>query len=386
MLMHSKSEDATHGPLFEGRFSDGKSAAATDVHVRLSDHGIVIERPGTADPLVWPYGALATAEPLTQHAIDALITYPYMPGATLFVPEGTFARRLAQLAPHLTARAQRWSHARPWIWAAMLLLMVSGLIWMSNLSPSRAIARLLPDEAREKLGQQVVASMTDNRKICTASPGVDVLDKLVKRLTHASGQKRPFKVVVVDWSLLNAFATPGEQIVLTRGLINKAESADEVAGVIGHEMGHGIEMHPETGIVRAIGMSAAMELLVGGGGGTIGNVGMMLAQLSYTRDAEREADEHALRILREAKISPKGFGNFFRRIDAMEGKIPGAKTIGSVDILRTHPQTDERRRRVEGVPDYPATPALTSEEWQALREICGKDEPAADQDEGEKKI
>lgn len=382
--MHSNSGD-TFGPLFEGRFSDGKSAAASDVHVRLTDRGIHIERPGEPEPLVWPYGALATAEPLTQHAIDALITYPYMPGATLFVPEGTFARRLAQLAPHLTAKSQRWRHARPWIWAAVLLLMVSGLIWMSNLSPSRAIARMLPDEVREELGTQVVASMTNNRKTCTASPGAEVLDKLVKRLSDASGHKKPFKVVVVDWLLLNAFATPGEQVVLTRGLIRKAESPDEVAGVIGHEMGHGIEMHPETGIVRAIGMSAAVELLVGGGGGTLGNIGLMLAQLSYTRDAEREADDHALRILKEARISPKGFGAFFRRIDDMEGKMPGAKTIDSFDILRTHPQTDERRRRVESVPDYPATPALTAEEWQALREICGKGEPPAEVD-GETKL
>ncbi len=157
---------------------------------------------------------------------------------------------------------------------------------------------------------------------------------------------KPFKVVVVDWGLLNAFATPGEQIVLTRGLIAKAESADEVAGVLGHEMGHGIEMHPETGIVRAIGLSAAVELMVGGGGGTLGNVGMVLAQLSYTREAEREADDHALAILKKAQISHRGFADFFKRLSDIEEKM-GGTGIGSVDIMRSHPQTLDRRKHVE---------------------------------------
>ncbi len=371
--MQSLTED-TYGPLFEGRFSDGKSAAASDVNLRLTERGIQISVPSAPEPLIWPYGALHAAEPLTPHSIDALISYSHMPGATLFVPEGTFARRLAQLAPHLTARAQRWSHARPWMWGAVGVLLLGVLLSLSDLSPSRAIARMLPDGVRAQLGERVVGSMTNNRKTCSASPGREALDKLVKRLSEATGHPKPFKVVVVDWGLLNAFATPGEQIVLTRGLIAKAESADEVAGVLGHEMGHGIEMHPETGIVRAIGLSAAVELMVGGGGGTLGNVGMVLAQLSYTREAEREADDHALAILKKAQISHRGFADFFKRLSDIEGKMDGAG-IGSVDILRSHPQTLDRRKYVESQADYPATPALTSDEWQALRSICGTAKP-----------
>lgn len=366
--------DDTYGPMFEGRFSDGKSAAASDVNLRLTERGIVITIPGSAEPLVWPYGALHAAEPLTPHAVDALISYSYMPGATLFVPEGTFARRLAQLSPQLTAKAQRWRHARPWVWAAAAVVVVSVLLSLSSLSPSRAIAGMLPDSVRLRLGQQVVTSMTANRKTCTEAAGKQALDKLVKRLSDATGHSKPFNVVVVDWGLLNAFASPGEQIVLTRGLISKAESPDEVAGVLGHEMGHGIRLHPETGIVRAIGLSAAVELMVGGGGGTLGNVGLMLAQLSYTRDNEREADDQALDILKNAKISHRGFADFFKRLDEIEAKM-GGRTVTSMDILRTHPQTEERRRHISMQPDYPSTPSLTSEEWQALRTICGTAKP-----------
>ena len=91
--------------------------------------------------------------------------------------------------------------------------------------------------------------------------------RLTERLSKAAPGSEPFNVRVYDWSLMNAFAVPGGQIVLTKGLIDKAETPDEVAGVLAHEMGHGIEMHPETGIIRSIGLAAAVEVMLGGAGG-----------------------------------------------------------------------------------------------------------------------
>jgi Zn-dependent protease with chaperone function len=372
----SMPSDAQIGPLFEGRFTDGKTASSEDVNVRLTSRGVEIHRSASTEPLIWPYGALHVAEPLNKHSIDALLTYDFMTGATLFVPEGTFARRLAIEAPHLTAKAQRWRHTMPWIWAACAVLLISSLVWLADLQPSRAIARMLPDSAREILGRKTVESMSEGRRTCNAAAGLAALDQLVARLSKASGSDRPFKVIVVDWSLLNAFAAPGEQIVLTHGIISKAESADEIAGVLAHEMGHGIEMHPESGLVRAIGMMAAIDLLLGGSGGTLANFGALLAQLSYTRDAERVADKHAVRTLREAKISSKGFARFFKRMQEIENELPIGKAITEINILRTHPLTEERRRAVEREPDYPSTPALSAERWKALKDIC-KPPPAA---------
>ena len=132
-------------------------------------------------------------------------------------------------------------------------------------------------------------------------------------------------------------------------------------------MGHGIELHPETGIVRAIGLTAAADLVMGGGSGTITNVGVMLAQLSYTRGAERQADEIALDILKGAKISADGLKNFLSRVKKTEsGSLPG----GALDLLRTHPATADRIGLIEKQGKYPATPSLTPEAWTRLREIC----------------
>ena len=178
------------------------------------------------------------------------------------------------------------------------------------------------------------------------------------------------RVTLFDWPLVNAFAAPGGQIILTRGLVQQATTPDEVAGVLAHELGHTLELHPEAGIIRAMGLSAAAQLALAGSSGTISNIGVVLTQLRYTRIAEREADTHALRILKGAGISHKGFGDFFERLEGKRTGEAAKDHIPGADVLSTHPQTADRVAMVRAQAAYPSTPALTSEEWRALRDAC----------------
>jgi beta-barrel assembly-enhancing protease len=363
---------------FLGRMNDGKTAATGAVVVRFGAQDLEIFRaepdPSNRDgvpiePSRWPYPGLSASASLTAKAADVLLTSIVTPGATLFVDDRNFVRMLSERAPHLNARRDRLVTAAPWL--AMSAVIVAGIaaLWGANISPARIVAGIIPDRAREAMGKQVITSMSDKRPICSAPAGRAALDKLTSRLSVAANAK--FDVIVVDWSLLNAFAAPGEQILLTRELVQNARSSDEVAAVLAHEMGHGLERHPETGVVRMIGMSAAIELMMGGSGGTLANVGLLLAQLNYTRAAEQEADDHSYRILRAAGISSAGISDFFKRAGELEEKSEVAKKIGQFDILRTHPQSAERVKRALSQPDYPTTPALNDADWQALKQICG---------------
>lgn len=352
--------------VWTGRYSDGKTASTAAADVRLSDRGVEIGFPGAPQALVWPYGALSVASPITRHSEDVLIGYSYMPGATLFVEDASFTRALAASAPMLTSRSVAWRAARPWIGVAALVALAVLVLGYVNVSPSRAVARLMPDSLRVSIGQQVIQSMTGGYKVCTAPAGVAALERLSQRLAAASGQKARFSVQVYDWNLLNAFAAPGEQIVLTKRIIQEAKGPDELAGVLAHEMGHGIHLHPESSLVRVIGLSAALELMMGGGGGSIANLGVLLTQLSYTRDGEREADATGLQLLKAAAISPAGVVGFFERME----KLKGDKGPSTFDILRSHPRSSERAREAAKAGSYPSTPALTAAEWQALRSIC----------------
>ena len=97
------------------RFSDGKSAAARDTSVKLGLTGVEIREANSARVVTWPYASLSAGEPLRTHAIDVLLNSTAQPGASLFVPNSEFARALRKSAPHLTAGAERWRSARPWV-------------------------------------------------------------------------------------------------------------------------------------------------------------------------------------------------------------------------------------------------------------------------------
>lgn len=352
------------------RWSDGRSAIARDATATLTATGIAIALASAGEHFIWSYDSLSVGEPIRPHSIDAVITSNSARGCSLFVPNPAFVANLARRATRLTARAERWHNARPWI-AAMLAAVA--LVIAANLfdiSPARALAHMVPQSWSRRMGDEAVRSMTDGRMSCAEPKGVAAMETLMRRLSQGSGRETPFGVVISDWSMVNAFAVPGGKIIVLKGLIDKAESGDELAGVLAHEMGHGLALHAETGIIRAVGFAAAIEFMMGGSGGTLANLGIALAQLSYSREAEHEADLQAITLLKRAEVSPRGFADFFKRLEASEHEGDKPQAWTSLDLLRSHPPTAERAALILAQPAYDATPALSDERWQDLKQVC----------------
>lgn len=375
--------------LYEGHLSDGQTADAVPVRARLGEAGLEIMPAGERRAaLVWPYAELRSNVPLRPNAPDVVLSLKPSGSQTLFVTNPQFSAGVLARAPGLSPMRQRLLGLRPGIATVAIVAALAASVRLLDLHPAQTIARMLPQQTREAMGRSVIAQVTGNMKKCDSVPGRMALDRLTKRLTSAASQNGlTVNVVMVDWALVNAFATPGGQIIMTRGLVQKAASPDEVAGVLAHEIGHTLELHPEAGLVRAMGLSAAAQLIFAGTTGTATNIGLLLTQLRYTRVAEREADAHAMRTLKNAGISAKGFGDFFERLepnlanpaakadekkqDEEKKKVSLGTRIFSSEILRSHPLTAERLALVRAQPTYPSTPSLTDEDWRALREMCG---------------
>jgi predicted Zn-dependent protease len=376
---------------YSGKLSDGQTAAAIPVTVRLGETGLEIMPAGARrTALVWPYGELQSSVPLRADAPDVLLSLKPAGAQTLFVADPAFSQGLLARAKRLSPFYQRLAGLKPGMAAVALVVAVAAAVWLLDVNPSQTIARMLPQQTREAMGRSVVAQLTGHMRRCETADGRTALDRLTQRLAAAaSDTPAKVRVVVIDWALVNAFAAPGGQILLTRGLLQKAASPDEVAGVLAHEIGHTVELHPEAGLVRAMGLAAAAQLVFAGSTGTATNIGLLLTQLRYTRVAEREADAHALRTLQNAGISSKGFGDFFERLDPKPApsatqtnedkkreeekrSSPLGSRIFISEILRTHPLTQERLTLVRAQPVYPATPALSAVDWRALRDICGQ--------------
>jgi len=364
------------------KFSDGQSARAWPSRVTLDGRGIIIIRGGGEKDLIWPYGALQTPTPLTRHSTEALVAYKYMPNAQLFVAHSDFVTKLVQYSPQLTLASHRWRWIKPLLVASLLLMIAIGLVWSFNLKPAKTMAGFIPVDARQSVGRSVIKSFTANRKVCRSPAGREALNGLMARLLEGVAKTGYFEITVVDWNLVNAFAAPGGQMIITSGLIRSARSPEEVAGVLAHEIGHGIALHPEAGMVHALGLSAIVELFTGGSSGTLSSLGTVFLQNSYARQDERSADMHALQLLKQARISQSGLAEFFQRL-SQRNKGGSRRTAASKDksltlestfsLLRTHPYPAERARTVRNSKTYPSTPALMPDEWRALKAICSSD-------------
>ncbi|MBA2127522.1 peptidase M48 [Hyphomicrobium methylovorum] len=325
---------------------------------------------GTGKPrTLWRYDGLKALEPLRANTIDVLLSSRDEPGATLFVQGRAFAASLREHAPHLSARATRWRRARLWL---LLIASIVGIVtatMVTGWSPLRFYAGMLPESWRARLGDAARDSMTEGYSQCVDANGTAALARLSERLSKAAPEGVTFDIRVYDWPLMNAFAVPGAKIILTKGLLDKSDSPDEIAGVLAHEMGHAIAMDPEVGMLRSVGLAAGLEVMLGGTGGGLANIGVMLAQLGYSRSAEHEADVEALVLLKNAGISPKGLGSFFARVTKMESDDHSSGPSGWT-WLQTHPPAKERAKLVRAQLDYPSTPALDFQSWNELKEIC----------------
>ncbi len=388
--------DNSHA-IFPARYSDGRTAAAIPADAVLGAKGVQISD-ANGGKQSWPYAALRSGVGLSAKSHDVLLRPAQHASTTLHVEDPVFAAKLLARAPHLGAGRERWGNVARLLPIPMLMLGAYAAVAMFDLHPAQSIAKLLPERSRALLGQQVITQMTRGKRVCDTAGSRAAMDRLIDRLAMAGFPKRP-NVRIVDWDLVNAFAAPGGQVIVTRALIQKAASPDEVAGVLAHEIGHTIELHPEAGLVRGIGLMAAAQMIFTGSPGTLGNAGIFIAQMDYTRASEREADEQAIRLLKGSGIALKGLTDFFER---MRGQEPESKTkppstppsnpTGAdqkpdvekkrvqpsvvFDIFRSHPATSERVARMKQEPAYPATPALDAADWQALRTACGPAAPA----------
>ena len=361
---------------FSATYNDGRSAQAHEVIANFALDAIILRTPSGDEETIWPYRDLTSVNPVLPGQ-PVLLGSRHKPLARLFIADPATADLVLKNAPHLSAGAKSRRVLVPMLLLAGVVVGGSVAAWFTAFSPSRYIAEAIPAPVRSTLGGQVIKSLTRGRKMCTAPAGVAALSKLSGKLMTASGTTDRFRIEVARLGMVNAFAAPGERVIVTRGLLNFVDSPEELAGVVAHEIGHGLERHPEAALVRALGLTAAFSFLFGGSefGSSLGSAGSVLVQMRFSREAEREADTHAIRMLNALGTDTRPFAGFFRRLQARRKDTDRAKKRETriFDVLSTHPPTAERIARIEqaGVRSAgPKVPVLTAAEWKALKAIC----------------
>lgn len=212
------------------------------------------------------------------------------------------------------------------------LLLVLLFLWQSERIAGWAAERI-PVSMERQLGEIAFAQFRAGGRPVEEGAAVTAVRALGARLTEESVYD--YQWYVMDDPTVNAFAVPGGYVVVHTGLLRAADSAEEVAGVLAHEVQHIERRHSLKGMIHALGWQAVLSVALGDVSGSVwGSMAYELGQLGFGREQEMEADREGLAALREAGIDPGGMLRFFENLSAHES--------GRVAFLSTHPLSGER--------------------------------------------
>jgi Zn-dependent protease with chaperone function len=371
-----RSESAPAAAIYDGEahqpaiYFDGLSNRRHVVEIRLGSNLDLVED-GIAIAS-WPFDDLRAAD--GGHGTLRLRCASRLPLARLEVFDPAAQTEIRNRARFLESeRGGRAQTGRIVAWS--LAAIVSILLIVSYGMPlvAERLTPLIPLSFEWHLG-----TMADNQvraifggRTCSNREGQAAFAKLVETLRAASHLDVPLQTEVISSRIPNAFALPGGKIYLLNGLLQKAQSPDELAGVIAHEMGHVSHRDHTRMMIQRGGVSFLIGLLFGDvtGSSAVIFVTRSLFEVSYSREAEQAADGFAIETMHALGRSPAPMGELLFRITGAEGN----RTIG---ILASHPLTEDRRALMRRE-DRPATGPefLSDAEWRALKTICEPPKP-----------
>ncbi|MEP4978067.1 M48 family metallopeptidase [Ascidiaceihabitans sp.] len=255
--------------------------------------------------------------------------------------------------------------------AAFVLMIFVILPAMAN-----TFANLIPIEREVAYGKTIVRNMERvfggreaGQLMCSSPKGDAALARMVARLTENTPTDYDLNIAVMNNDMVNAFAAPGGQIVIMKGLIDKAKSADEVAAVLGHEIAHVESRDPTRGALRAAGSAGLLSMVFGDftGGGIALAMTQWVLDASYTREAETQADVYARDMLGRAGVSTAGMATFFRTLEESTKGGPDLPTY-----LSSHPSSGSRSDLAASFAEMQSntTSVINEDDWKALRSIC----------------
>ncbi|MFA7235548.1 MAG: M48 family metallopeptidase [Phycisphaeraceae bacterium] len=226
--------------------------------------------------------------------------------------------------------------------AALLLLTLAAVACSTNPATGKMQLNTLSEPQEIQLGTEAQPQFIEQSGgLVPDQPLCAYVSNLGSRLAKLSERPDlPWEFNVLNTDQVNAFALPGGKIFITRGLLSRMSNEAQLAGVLGHEIGHVNAEHIGQQMTRATIISAGVAILGAATekdwlvtlGGATGGIYM----LSFSRDQESQADELGVRYMTKVGYNPQA------QIQVMEILQKAAGGGGALEIFQTHPNPGNR--------------------------------------------
>ena len=331
-----------------GQFFDGKTSAQIPAVCRVYDNGAVrLERQDSGETAI----SLADINAVRfSPRLAETPRYLYFPGGEKFETEDNeTVDRLLILRRKRTPLdfVHRLESKKRYVLIALavMVVFVAAVVRYGIPAASRLIAFHLPDRVAEVAAEQTLSAL-DRMILEPTKLDQATQTRLIAHFRSIAAEHRVHSVSVTfrDGGEIgpNAFALPDGRIVFTDQMVTLAESDDELLGVMAHEVGHVVHRHGMRRVVQDSLLAFALMAITGDASGTselFYGMPVMLTELAYSRQFEREADRYALEYMKAHDIPTVHFAHLMRRIEQWQETHHGGRWPS---YLSTHPELAER--------------------------------------------
>jgi Zn-dependent protease with chaperone function len=362
--MSEASDTVTSTPP-QASFFDGASSRRQDVTLAVTDRLEI--RQDQRLIAAWPFADICRADGPPGLLRLASISAP--PLARLEIRDHALAALIAARCVSLDSDVSGRHGVLAivgWSVAAIVSLVLVALFGVPLVADR--LTPLLPPAFERHVGdvadRQIRALFGD--KVCSNSAGQAAFAELVGKLRASSALPGDVAPAVLASKVPNAIALPGGRVYLFSALLDKAESPDEIAGVLAHELGHVAHRDNLRSLLRDGGTSFLIGLLFGdiSGSGALVFASRTLITSSHSRETETNADSYSIETMRALGRPVKPMGELLFR-------VTGNQSGDGIDILASHPLTEDRLKRMSAENAPPSgPPLLTDAQWKALKAIC----------------
>jgi predicted Zn-dependent protease len=309
--------------------------------------------------------AVARPEPVTIYfQISYLFGYRKAPYrffrlfAAKMIPEypGTDRRPTGKISPMTCPCCSRRRFATGLL-ASVATLTIEGCVG-TNPAGRSSMASFSSYEDDVRLGQREAPRLTKEMGGAYEDPRINayVTDIGLRLAIHTEHPELPFRFTILNSSIVNAFALPGGQIFISRGLMALAGNEAEVAGVLAHELGHVMARHTAERMNQAtlaqVGLTVLGVVTGGSGLANLAGFGAQAYLQGFSRDQESEADLLGVRYMTKAGYDPDAMTSFLASLREesmlqarMAGRDPDA--VDEFNLMATHPRTIERVKQAQ---------------------------------------